>query len=326
MASIQSQLILNDRMSGVLGNISKAMGNLLNNFEAVNVASGNAVNLTNLEATRSSILSANKAIEEMQGNVNAAGNSQNRFNDNMRNGSGAADGMLQKVKQIAATVAAAAGVKQIVGLSDEMAGAKARLSLIVDDGGSVQELQNKIFASAQSARASYTEVMQSVSKLGLLAGKAFSGNDEMIKFAELMNKNFVIAGASASEQTNAMYQLNQAMASGRLQGDEYRSIIENAPLLATALEDYMKNAGVSGTLKEWAGEGLLTAEVIKNALFASADDVEKRFKAMPKTWGQVWTSMKNRAVKAFEPLLAKINEVANTPEFESMVDGLLRAF
>ncbi|MEG1491389.1 MAG: tape measure protein [Oscillospiraceae bacterium] len=326
MASIQSQLILNDRMSGVLGNISKAMGNLLNNFEAVNVASGNAVNLTNLEATRSSILSANKAIEEMQGNVNAAGNSQNRFNDNMRNGSGAADGMLQKVKQIAATVAAAAGVKQIVGLSDEMAGAKARLSLIVDDGGSVQELQNKIFASAQSSRASYTEVMQSVSKLGLLAGKAFSGNDEMIKFAELMNKNFVIAGASASEQTNAMYQLNQAMASGRLQGDEYRSIIENAPLLATALEDYMKNAGVSGTLKEWAGEGLLTAEVIKNALFASADDVEKRFKAMPKTWGQVWTSMKNRAVKAFEPLLAKINEVANTPEFESMVDGLLRAF
>ncbi|MEG1967552.1 MAG: tape measure protein, partial [Clostridia bacterium] len=212
------------------------------------------------------------------------------------------------------------------GLSDEMAGAKARLSLIVDDGGSVQELQNKIFASAQSSRASYTEVMQSVSKLGLLAGKAFSGNDEMIKFAELMNKNFVIAGASASEQTNAMYQLNQAMASGRLQGDEYRSIIENAPLLATALEDYMKNAGVSGTLKEWAGEGLLTAEVIKNALFASADDVEKRFKAMPKTWGQVWTSMKNRAVKAFEPLLAKINEVANTPEFESMVDGLLRAF
>lgn len=326
MASIQSQLILNDRMSGVLGNISKAMGNLLNNFEAVNVASGNAVNLTNLEATRSSILSANKAIEEMQGNVNAAGNSQNRFNDNMRSGSGAADGMLQKVKQIAATVAAAAGVKQIVGLSDEMAGAKARLSLIVDDGGSVQELQNKIFASAQSSRASYTEVMQSVSKLGLLAGKAFSGNDEMIKFAELMNKNFVIAGASASEQTNAMYQLNQAMASGRLQGDEYRSIIENAPLLATALEDYMKNAGVSGTLKEWAGEGLLTAEVIKNALFASADDVEKRFKAMPKTWGQVWTSMKNRAVKAFEPLLAKINEVANTPEFESMVDGLLRAF
>ncbi|MEG2186164.1 MAG: tape measure protein [Clostridia bacterium] len=326
MASIQSQLILNDRMSGVLGNISKAMGNLLNNFEAVNVASGNAVNLTNLEATRSAILSANKAIEEMQGNVNAAGNSQNRFNDNLRNGSGAADGMLQKVKQIAATVAAAAGVKQIIGLSDEMAGAKARLSLIVDDGGSVQELQNKIFASAQSSRASYTEVMQSVSKLGLLAGKAFSGNDEMIKFAELMNKNFVIAGASASEQTNAMYQLNQAMASGRLQGDEYRSIIENAPLLATALEDYMKNAGVSGTLKEWAGEGLLTAEVIKNALFASADDVEKRFKAMPKTWGQVWTSMKNRAVKAFEPLLAKINEVANTPEFESMVDGLLRAF
>ncbi|MEG1968132.1 MAG: phage tail tape measure protein, partial [Clostridia bacterium] len=131
MASIQSQLILNDRMSGVLGNISKAMGNLLNNFEAVNVASGNAVNLTNLEATRSAILSANKAIEEMQGNVNAAGNSQNRFNDNLRNGSGAADGMLQKVKQIAATVAAAAGVKQIIGLSDEMAGAKARLSLIV---------------------------------------------------------------------------------------------------------------------------------------------------------------------------------------------------
>ena len=147
------------------------------------------------------------------------------------------------------SAAAAFGVSKLAGLSDTVAGNRARLELIVDDGGSVKELENKIFASAMRSRATFSDTVSTVSKLGLLAGDAFTGNDEMIAFAELMNKNFVIGGASQTEQASAMYQLTQAMASGRLQGDEYRSIIENAPLLANAIEDYMvKVQGAKGCL------------------------------------------------------------------------------
>ena len=201
---------------------------------------------------------------------------------------------------------------KLVGLSDTLAGNKARLELIVDDGGSVDELNKKIYASAMRARASYTDTAATISKLGLLAGDAFNSNDEMIAFTELMNKNFTIGGASTQEQSSAMYQLTQAMASGRLQGDEYRSIIENAPLLAKAIEDYMRNVqGAEGAMKDWSSEGLLTADVIKAALFSTADEVEERFAKMPMKWGQVWTMASNIAIRALNPLLSAINWVAN---------------
>lgn len=144
---------------------------------------------------------------------------------------------------------------------------------------------------------------------------------------ELVNKNFVVGGASATEQASAMYQLTQAMGSGRLQGDEYRSIIENAPLLAKSIEDYMHNVrGATGSMKEWAAEGLLTADVIKAAVFNSATEVEERFKQMPMTWSQVWTTAQNVATKALDPVLRKINELANDKRVQGTVSGLLNAF
>ena len=179
-------------------------------------------------------------------------------------------------------------------------------------------------ASAQRSRASYLGTMQTISKLGLQAGDAFNSNDELIRFTELLNKNFVIGGSSATEQAAAMYQLTQAMGSGRLQGDEYRSIIENAPMLAGAIEDYMRNVqGATGAMKDWSSEGLLTADVIKAAVFNSADEVEARFQQMPMTWGQVWTQMQNKAIAAFDPVLSKLNQVANSERFETVTDGIV---
>lgn len=218
----------------------------------------------------------------------------------------------QRIKGYIGAAGAAFGLSKLEGLSDTLAGNKARLELIVDDGGSVDELNKKIYASAMRARASYTDTAATISKLGLLAGDAFNSNDEMIAFTELMNKNFTIGGASTQEQSSAMYQLTQAMASGRLQGDEYRSIIENAPLLAKAIEDYMRNVqGAEGAMKDWSSEGLLTADVIKAALFSTADEVETRFARIPMTWGQVWTMASNIAIRVLNPLLSAINWLAN---------------
>lgn len=324
MATIRSQMVLNDGISGVLKRITNGLSTTLNAFEQVQRASGRAVDVTQIQAARAALAEVNRDVDNMAEAYRRAAQQEEVLNKGLRNGVSAADGLLGKVKGIVTTLAAGAGAKAVLGLSDRLASSSARLSLIVDDGGSVDALEQKIMASAQRSRASYLGTMQTISKLGLQAGDAFNSNDELIRFTELLNKNFVIGGSSATEQAAAMYQLTQAMGSGRLQGDEYRSIIENAPMLAGAIEDYMRNVqGATGAMKDWSSEGLLTADVIKAAVFNSADEVEARFQQMPMTWGQVWTQMQNKAIAAFGPVLSKLNQVANSERFETVTDGIV---
>lgn len=324
MATIRSQMVLNDGISGVLKRITNGLSTTLNAFEQVQRASGRAVDVTQIQAARAALAEANRDVDNMAEAYRRAAQQEEVLNKGLRNGASAADGLLGKVKGIVTTLAAGAGAKAVLGLSDQLASSSARLSLIVDDGGSVDALEQKIMASAQRSRASYLGTMQTISKLGLQAGDAFNSNNELIRFTELLNKNFVIGGSSATEQAAAMYQLTQAMGSGRLQGDEYRSIIENAPMLAGAIEEYMRNVqGATGAMKDWSSEGLLTADVIKAAVFNSADEVEARFQQMPMTWGQVWTQMQNKAIAAFDPVLSKLNQVANSERFETVTDGIV---
>lgn len=324
MATIRSQMVLNDGISGVLKRITNGLSTTLNAFEQVQRASGRAVDVTQIQAARAALAEANRDVDNMAEAYRRAAQQEEVLNRGLRNGASAADGLLGKVKGIVTTLAAGAGAKAVLGLSDQLASSSARLSLIVDDGGSVDALEQKIMASAQRSRASYLGTMQTISKLGLQAGDAFNSNDELIRFTELLNKNFVIGGSSATEQAAAMYQLTQAMGSGRLQGDEYRSIIENAPMLAGAIEEYMRNVqGATGAMKDWSSEGILTADVIKAAVFNSADEVEARFQQMPMTWGQVWTQMQNKAIAAFDPVLSKLNQVANSERFETVTDGIV---
>ena len=327
MGAVKSSLAINDGMTPALRRINKAMSLMINNFEAVQRASGKAVNTADLAAARREIGAANALLDDMERNYRTINDQQEQLNNKISKGATASSGLLNKIKGIASAYMGVQAASKMIGLSDTLTGNRARLELIVDDGGSVAELEQKIYASAQRARAGFTDTMATVSKLGLVAGDAFTSNDEIIAFQELVNKNFVVGGASATEQASAMYQLTQAMGSGRLQGDEYRSIIENAPLLAKSIEDYMHNVqGAKGSMKEWAAEGLLTADVIKAAVFNSATEVEERFKQMPMTWSQVWTTAQNVAAKALDPVLRKINELANDKRVQGTVSGLLNAF
>ncbi len=317
MGAVRSQLVINDGMTSALRRINKAMSLMLNNFEAVQRASGKSINIANLNATRQELGKANAQLDEMERNYREINNQQDNLNRGLNTGTKNAGGLLSKIKSVATAYLGMKGVTAAVGLSDTMTSNRARLDLIVGDGGSVAELEQKIYASAQRSRSYYVDTMATVSKLGLVAGKAFSGNDEITAFQELVNKNFVVGGASATEQASAMYQLTQAMGSGRLQGDEYRSIIENAPLLAKSIEEYMRNVqGATGSMKEWASEGLLTADIIKAAVFDSAKEVEERFNNMPMTWNQILTMMKNSALIQFQPVLQRINDIANSKDFQ----------
>ena len=213
------------------------------------------------------------------------------------------------------------GVKKVLDWSDELSLTQSRLNLINDGTQTTIDLQNKLYQAAQRSRGSYTDMVNSVSKLGLLAGDAFKNNDEMIAFSEMMNKSFKVSGAGQQEISAATYQLTQAMASGKLQGDEFRSIMENAPMLADAIAKYMGKS--KGELRDLAAEGAITSDIIKNALFSAADDINAKYEQMPKTFGDAMNSMKNTAQRYMQPVADKIAEMLNSERFQTILSGIL---
>lgn len=321
MATIRSQMVLNDGISGVLRKINTALNTTLNAFEQVQRASGRAVDTAQIQAARAALVEANREVDDMAEGYRRAAQQEEVLNKGLRNGTSAADGLLGKVKGIVTTLAAGAGAKALLGLSDKLTSTTARLSFLVDDGGSVDELEQKIMASAQRSRAAYLDTASAIASMGANAGRAFESNDELIAFMEQVNKQFVIGGATAEGQSAAMLQLTQAMAAGALRGEELNSILENAPGIARAIESYMGVA--EGSIKSYAEEGLITADVVKNALLSVADETNAKFESMPMTWAQICTKMQNTALAAFEPVLTRLNQVANSAQFNTVIDGAI---
>lgn len=324
MATIRSQMVLNDGMSAILKKITHVLDFTIHSFEDMKRASGEAFDPAIFQATYAEIGQINEQMDKMERYYIKAAQNQDRFNKGLLTGTGHATGLTNQIGKIAAAAGAAFGVKQLFNLSDQMTSNTARLNLIVDDGGSVEALEAKIMASAQRSRAAYLDTASAIASMGANAGAAFSGNDELIAFMEQVNKQFVIGGASAQGQSAAMLQLTQAMAAGALRGEELNSILENAPGIARAIESYMGIA--EGSIKQYAQEGAVTAEVVKNALFAAADETNAKFESMPMTWGQIWTSMQNRALTALDPVLTKLNGIANSEQFSTVADSALQAF
>ena len=316
-------MVLNDGMSAVLKRITSALDTTLNAFEQVQRASGRAVDAAQIAQARSQLVGANAEIQDMADGYRRAAEQEENLNRGLRTGGSLADGMLGKVKTLVATLAAGAGLNKLIGLSDQMTSTTARLSFLVDDGGSVDELEAKIMASAQRSRAAYLDTASAIASMGANAGAAFSSNDELIAFMEQVNRQFTIGGASAQGQAAAMLQLTQAMAAGALRGEELNSLLENAPGIARAIEQYMGIA--EGSIKQYAQEGQVTAEVVKNALFSVADETNAKFESMPMTWAQIWTNMQNRALQTLDPVLNKLNKLANSEQFSTVVDGALNA-
>lgn len=323
MATIRSQMVLNDQVTGVLKNITRALDITLHSFEQMQDASANAVDVRLLNQARAGLGEVNLAVREMEENYRRAAQqeqqvtrnirqstqAEQQLNASIRGGNDALDDMVGKAKNLAATIGASVGLKKLIELSDQMTSTTARLNFIVDDGGSVEALEAKIMASAQRSRAAYLDTASAIASMGANAGAAFSSNDELIAFMEQVNKQFVIGGASAQGQAAAMLQLTQAMAAGALRGEELNSILENAPGIARAIEQYMGIA--EGSIKSYAEKGAVSATVVKNALLSIADETNAKFNGMAMTWGQVWTQMGNIALKVTRPLLTAINWLAN---------------
>ena len=311
MPNIKQTMILQDKMSRVLVNMTKTMDSTLKMMKQIK---GTNFDETFNEAAQSAA-QARDAMEQYK-------QSLEEMRKQSQNTSSTSNTLSRAIRGVVSAYTAL----KLIGTADTLSSSKARLDIVIEQmnltGETVEGVSNKIYAASQRSRSSYTAMMDSVAKLGLQTRGVFSDTDEIIRFSELLNKSFI--GTTAEGQAAAMMQLTQALSSGRLQGDEFVSIRENAPLLAQSIEDYMRyTLKVPGTLKEWAAEGLLTADVIKAAMFESADDIETRFNNLPMTFSQAWTSFKNSALRAFEPVFDLFSRLlqAVTPVFDFLAEN-----
>ena len=291
MGTLQTTIILHDKFSKQLDKINKSIQNTANNMSRLN-------NM-NVKSVKS---------------VNSALNQQIAQNNTIMKQLGQ---MATKFRNIASVVfgvkAGIMGINNVLKLNDRMTMNTARLGLMADSKNSVKDLETKSFAAAMRSRSDYLDFNKAVTKLGILAGDKFANQDSIIRFTELMQKQFAVGGADASERSAAMLQLTQAIASNRLQGDELRSIRENAPLLVKAIQDSL---GVSeAKFKDMAKAGEITADVIIKAMAASATEVETMFNKLDLTWEHVFTRMKNVGYLAFQPIHEQIKRLINNQQF-----------
>lgn len=317
-------------MTAVLNRQASAANTLVNRFREVDRATDNF-------DLPSQWTAANSTLGEMTGYLgrmvtlmqenNSQLNTMNEGFGELRNqtkgAASGADGLLSVLKKGAMAIGGAAGIKKVFDLSDTLTSTTARLEMMNDGMQKTSELSKKIFQSAQRSRGEYQATADAVAKLGTMAGDAFSSNDEVIGFVEQLNKKFTIAGTSSAGKDAAMLQLTQAMGSGVLRGEEFNSILEQAPNIIQTIAEEM---GVpKGQLKDMAAQGLVTADIVKNAILGAAGETDAAFESMPKTMEQSWTSFKNQALMSFQPVLEKINEMVNSETFQTAIDDVANA-
>lgn len=241
------------------------------------------------------------------------------FNDSLKRTEAATARASNGLSQFIKTAVGFAAVKKGMDLADTYTNTNARLGMITNSLAEQRSLQNDIFAAANRARGSYTEMASAASKMRMLAGDSFGSNQEAVAFTELLTKSLKVSGAGTAEQNSAFLQLTQAMAAGRLQGDEFRSVMENAPMVADAIAQYMGKS--KGELKELSSQGLITADIVKNAMFQAAGDIEGKFNTMPMTFRDVGTMMLNSFLETFGGGFEKVSGMLNSSSFGQILDG-----
>lgn len=297
MATVSSSLALQDRFTATINKAIQGSNRLLKVMEQIDQKDLDV----NLRRQFSAALQAEKAnnaeLEKMVKNLNNAGNAADPLADAM-----------SRVKGALLGAGAVYSAQRVLQLADSMTTTRARLDLVIEGmneaGTTADQLQQRIMQSANRSRASYLDTADAISKMGIMAGDAFGSTDELVQFTELINKQFTIAGASAEGQSAAMLQLTQAMSSGVLRGEELNSIFEQAPTIIQTIADYLDVP--IGRIRDMAANGEITAEIVKNAMLSSADEINRKFESMPYTYSQVWTMAQNILMDSFQPVLQMI--------------------
>ena len=318
-----------NRMSRVNALIEQIQANLAFSVENPFGLGGNEIE-QQLSAIERSL---NQAVTQQNMLSNAVGNTGDSINDNIHEqeqfnqeisaGTQQANELTNTIKRAVAAYVSIQSVGKALNISDELASTTARLNLMNDNLQSTEELTNMVYAAAQNSRGSFSDMAANVAKIGNLAGDAFSSSEQIVVFAEQLNKQMKLSGASTQEASAAMLQLTQSLAKGCLNGDELTSVMENGSMVTQTIADYM---GITqGELKDLAAEGQVTSDVIIAAMLGAADQTNAAFETLPMTWADVWQNMQNGALVAFRPVLQKINDLANSQAVQAFVNGAIEA-
>lgn len=215
-------------------------------------------------------------------------------------------------------------ISEVMQLSDELINAQTRISMINDGAQSIDDLNKKIYTSAQNSRSAYEGTSKMVYSLGVNAGNAFNSTSEMVDFAEQLNKNFIMAGTSGEGINSAISQLTNGLGSGSLSAEQLNNVFKSAPNIIQSISDYLDVP--TNKIFEMASKGKLSADIVKNAILSTSEETNKQFESMPTTFGQVFTSLKNQSTMAFQQILKDFNEFANSNAFQSFANGIATAF
>lgn len=315
--------IRSEQANAGLEQLRSQLNNAIQQQNALNAAMESG----DISAINQAYLQLSQTVGNTERYIRDNTNEQGRFNQQIRDGTSSADGLANSIKGMIATYLSVQSVKNVLGISDELTQTNARLQMMNEGFGdaamSSEQLMNTVYASAQDARGSLQDMADVVARFGNNARDAFGSSQEVVDFANLVQKQMTIAGASTNEASNTMLQLSQALGSGVLRGDELNSIFDQAPNLIQNIADYLDVP--IGQIREMASEGELSADVVKAAIFAASDDINAKFDQMPMTWAQLWQSFQNTATMAFQPVLQRINEMAKSQAFQNFVNSAIEA-
>ena len=284
-------------------------------------ALNSAVDNMDVQAANDAYLRLSQTVSGTERYIRDNVDEQGRFNQKINEGTANADNLMNTIKSAVATYATVQTVGVVFDLSDTLTSTTARLSMMNDGVQTTSELINMVYAAAQDARGSFDQMADVVARFGNNARDAFGSSEEVVAFADLIQKQMTIAGASTQEAANAELQLSQALGSGVLRGDELNSIFEQAPNLIQNIADYLDVP--IGQIREMAADGELSASVVKAAIFSAADDINSKFESMPQTFAQIWTSFQNTALMSSQPVLNRLNEIANSDAFQQFVNNAI---
>lgn len=286
MAVIRETLTLEDKLTNVMTQCIQVAQRMAGAMDDIRYSTMNVETATASAAVEMQNLSARMSQTTTQGNS-----------------------MLTTVRNLAGAFLGMQSIQWLVGTSDQLTQINARLQLMTGSAEAAAEANEQIYQAAMRARGAYTDMADLVSQLGTLAGNAFTDTGEIVAFAEQLQKQMALSGTSTQAAQAAMLQLTQGLSSGALRGEELNSVLEQTPMIAQTIADYL--GMTTGEMRELASEGGLTAEVVKNAVLGAAEETNAAFEQMPMTWGQVWNTMKNMAIQALDPVLSGINFLAN---------------
>jgi len=328
MATITTGIQLADNFSAPLMHIISSVNMAISSIYDMDQAMNDGVNTASLEAARNEIAQATVAAEEFNQTMQQASSPindnirrQEQFNQSLQNGASESSNLVSAIKRMAGAYLSIQTAGKILEMSDEITQTTSRLNMMNDGLQSTADLYNMVYVAANDARGSLGDMASVVARFGNNAKDAFSSSAEVVQFANLVQKQMTIAGASTQEAANAELQLSQALGSGVLRGDELNSIFEQAPNLIQNIADYLDVP--IGKIRSMAQDGELSADVVKQAVFAATDEINANFESMPMTWGQMWTVFQNNATMAFKPVLQRLNDLANTDGFQTFTTNAI---